>query len=73
MIDNTLRLVLVQHRTWMYSHTHSVLGGFVDLLAMITCAVHEETTDDALTNVSVEIVLVDTQLFVTHVDLDPLH
>lgn len=59
----------MQHRTWMYPYIHVVLGGLVHLITMILCAVHEESTDDAFTDVGVVVVLVNAQLFVVYVYL----
>lgn len=69
MIDHALWLILMQHRTRMYPYIHVVLGGLVHLITMILCAVHEETTDYAFTDVSVVIVLVNAKLFVVHIYL----
>jgi len=73
MIDHTLRLVLVQHRAGMNPHAHPVLGGFVDLVPMILGTVHEKSTDDTLSNVGVDVVLVNAQLLVVDIDLYSLH
>lgn len=43
----------------MDPYVHIVFGGLVHLISMIFGTVHEETTDDALTDVGVVIVLVD--------------
>lgn len=59
MIDHAFWLILMQHRTGMDPYVHVVFGGFVHLITMVLCAVYEETTDDAFTDVCVVVVLVD--------------
>jgi hypothetical protein len=56
----------------MDSNVHIVLDSFIDLLSMVLCTVHEESTDDTLTNVCIVVVLINTQLFVVYINLDPL-
>lgn len=59
MIDHAFWLILMQHRTWMDPYVHVVLGGFVHLVSMVLCTVHEKTADDAFADICVVVVLVD--------------
>lgn len=72
MINYALRLIFVEHRAWMYPHIHVVLGCLIDLLSMVLGTVHKESTDNAFTDVSILVVLVDTQLLIIDVHLYPL-
>lgn len=73
MIDNAFGLILVQHGAGMDSNVHEGLGCLVDVLSLVPGAVGKKGTRDTFSNVGVEVVLVDGQLFVIDVDFDTFH